>query len=112
MAASSGNPGIAIGNAFGSNIVNIALILGLTSIIRPVMVSSNILKRQLPLLLLVIALTYFCIQDLSLSRFDGGDSFFWLCLINDMDYFSKQTHNKKIPLQMMSKIMMNINTFQ
>ncbi len=71
MAASSGNPGIAIGNAFGSNIVNIALILGLTSIIRPIMVSSNILKKQLPLLLLVIALTYFCIQDLSLSRFDG-----------------------------------------
>ncbi len=71
IAASSGNPGIAIGNAFGSNIVNIALILGVTSLIRPIMVSSNILKKELPLLIIVIALTYFCIQDLSLSRVDG-----------------------------------------
>ncbi|NCB03371.1 MAG: calcium/sodium antiporter [Spirochaetia bacterium] len=71
MAASRGNPGIAIGNAFGSNIVNIALILGITALIKPIMVSSSILKKELPLLVGVIILTYVCIRDLTISRLDG-----------------------------------------
>lgn len=94
MAASSGNPGIAIGNAFGSNIVNIALILGLTSIIKPIMVSSNILKRQLPLLVGVIALTYFCIQDLSLSRLDGAILIFAFVLLMVWTIFQSKHTSK------------------
>ncbi|MFT6317170.1 MAG: cation:H+ antiporter, partial [Candidatus Azotimanducaceae bacterium] len=40
LSASQGNPGLALGNAFGSNITNIALILGLTAIISPIKVAS------------------------------------------------------------------------
>lgn len=94
MAASSGNPGIAIGNAFGSNIVNIALILGLTSIITPIMVSSNILKKQLPLLVVVIAITYFCIRDLSLSRLDGAILIFAFVLFMVWMFFQSK-HTEK-----------------
>ncbi len=44
--ALSGLPGIALGNAYGSNITNIALILGLTAIIKPLSVNSDVLKKS------------------------------------------------------------------
>ena len=56
LAASQGNPGLALGNAYGSNIANIALILGLTSLISPMAVKSGVLRRELPLLTLVTLL--------------------------------------------------------
>jgi len=72
LSASQGNPGLALGNAFGSNITNIALILGLTAVISPINVASSVLKRELPLLTLVTAaaagLLYF---DGRLGRTDG-----------------------------------------
>ena len=56
LAASQGNPGIALGNAYGSNITNIALILGLTAIISPIAVHSQVLRKELPILTAVTAL--------------------------------------------------------
>lgn len=53
MAAMDGNPALALGNAVGSNIVNIALILGVTAIIAPIAVHSSIIRKELPILLLV-----------------------------------------------------------
>lgn len=52
LASSQGNPGLALGNAFGSNITNIALILGITAVLAPIAVSSQVLKREMPILLL------------------------------------------------------------
>ena len=48
LAASQGNPGIGLGNAYGSNIANIALVLGLTALLRPIRVQSQILRKELP----------------------------------------------------------------
>jgi len=48
LAASQGNPGIALGNAYGSNITIIALILGITALIRPIAVHSQVLRQELP----------------------------------------------------------------
>ena len=97
IAAASGNPGIAIGNAFGSNIVNIALILGLTSLIKPIKVSSNILKKELPLLVVVIALMFVCIYDLNLSRLDGYIlSFSFIVLMGWTTFQSKKTKEDSI----------------
>lgn len=56
LAAGQGNPGIALGNAFGSNITNIALILGLTAVISPIAVHSKILRKEMPLLMLMTIL--------------------------------------------------------
>ncbi|NAW80818.1 calcium/sodium antiporter [Vibrio sp. V43_P6S15P86] len=53
MAAMDGNPALALGNAVGSNIVNITLILGVTAIIAPIAVHSSIIRKELPILLLV-----------------------------------------------------------
>lgn len=53
MAAMDGNSPLALGNALGSNIVNITLILGLTAIIAPIAVHSNIIRKELPILLII-----------------------------------------------------------
>ncbi|MGU3812829.1 calcium/sodium antiporter [Vibrio diabolicus] len=53
MAAMEGNSALALGNAIGSNIVNITLILGITAIIAPIAVHSSIIRKELPILLLV-----------------------------------------------------------
>ena len=56
LAAMQGNPGLALGNAYGSNITNIALILGLTALLSPIPVQSGILRKELPVLCIVKAI--------------------------------------------------------
>jgi len=70
-ASLQGNPSLAIGNALGSNIANIGLILGLTAIIYPLRVESATLKREVPILALIMLLTLVLMWDLQFSRFDG-----------------------------------------
>ena len=50
FAAAEGKPELALGNAYGSNITNIALVLGITALLAPIAVHSNILRKELPLL--------------------------------------------------------------
>ncbi|MDY6089817.1 MAG: calcium/sodium antiporter [Bdellovibrionota bacterium] len=64
-------PGIAIGNAYGSNIANIALILGTTALISPVIVNKSILKKELPILTFVTLVSLFLILDKNISRVDS-----------------------------------------
>lgn len=63
LAAWQGNPGIALGNAYGSNIANIALILGLTALISPIAVHSQVLRKELPILGAVTALAAWQLAD-------------------------------------------------
>lgn len=72
LSAMQGNPGLALGNAYGSNIANIALILGVTALINPVQVSSNILRKELPILTLITLISVALLWDLELSLFDAG----------------------------------------
>jgi cation:H+ antiporter len=71
LASINGNAGIALGNAYGSNIANIALILGVTALISPIMVHSTVLRKELPILTLVTLLTVVLIADLDLTRLDA-----------------------------------------
>lgn len=71
LAALQGNPGIALGNAYGSNITNIALILGLTALISPIAVHSQVLRRELPVLAVISLLAVWQLWDRELSRGDG-----------------------------------------
>lgn len=71
LASSQGNPGIALGNAYGSNITNIALILGLTAIISPIAVQSSILKKELPVLLGITLIAAWQLIDGEITRADG-----------------------------------------
>lgn len=71
MAAIHGNPDLALGNALGSNIVNTGLILGLTAIITPILVQSKIVRKEIPLLLLISSALGYFFWDGSLTRFES-----------------------------------------
>ena len=71
MAAFADSPELALGNAYGSNITNIALILGVTALIAPVAVQSKILRRELPVLLGSIVLVTLLSWNHALSRQDA-----------------------------------------
>ncbi len=72
IAAWEGNPAMGIGNVLGSNITNIGLILGLTALIAPMTVHSVTLKREFPVLLLIMILALLLMLDGELGQFDGG----------------------------------------
>ncbi len=76
VAAYRGNAGLAVGNAVGSNIANIGLILGLTAIVYPLKIESEILKREYPLLLLIMISSFIMAADLMYTRSEG-----WIMLI-------------------------------
>jgi len=67
LAAYQGNPGLGLGNAYGSNISNIALILGLTALISPIAVHSQVLRKELPILTAVTAVSAWQLQDGSVT---------------------------------------------
>lgn len=71
FAASQGNPSLALGNAYGSNIANIALILGLTALVSPIWIKRSVLKKEIPLLLLVTAIAAWQLIDKTISRWDA-----------------------------------------
>ena len=71
LAATQGNPGIALGNAYGSNITNIALILGVTALISPIAVHSQVLRKELPILTGVTVLAGWQIWDGYITRIDA-----------------------------------------
>ncbi len=71
FAASGGAPEIALGNALGSNVANIGLILGVTALLTPVLVNRGIVRKELPVLLGVTLLAGALMLDKELSRADA-----------------------------------------
>lgn len=71
MAAADGNPGLALGNGYGSNITNIALIVGLTAVIAPIAVHSQVIRKELPLLVVLTLIAGAQLIDGELTRLDG-----------------------------------------
>ena len=72
LAAWQGKSGIALGNAYGSNITNIALILGVTALISPIAVHSQVLRKELPILTAVTALAAWQLSDGVITRADAA----------------------------------------
>lgn len=71
IAAWNGNPGLAVGNALGSNIANSALVLGAAALVAPLQFSSPALRREFPVLLVIMAAAWWLLSDGELSRADG-----------------------------------------
>lgn len=71
MAAWNGNPHMGMGNALGSNITNIGLVLGTTALIMPLAVRSETLRREFPVLFAIMLLALGLLLDGDLSRLDG-----------------------------------------
>ena len=70
-ASLSGSSDTAVGNALGSNITNIALVLGITAMIKPLLVSSTTVRRELPVMLLITLIAVYFLSDSELTRTEG-----------------------------------------
>lgn len=71
LAALAGSPDIALGNAYGSNIINITLVLGVTALISPIIIRSDVIRYDLMLLIATTALAAIQLADGNLSLIDG-----------------------------------------
>lgn len=71
IATYEGNPSLALGNVLGSNIVNIALILGVTALVAPIAVHSKIVRKELPILILIVLFSGYLLLDNSLTFIEG-----------------------------------------
>lgn len=71
FASIDNTPDLAIGNALGSNIANIALILGVTALLVPLPIASKLLKKEFPILLAATAFVAYCLMDAKLSFTEG-----------------------------------------
>jgi len=71
IASMQGKTNLAIGNAIGSNITNIGLVIGFVALIYPMHIHSKLLKREMPVLLAITVGTIFLLWDLRLSFIDG-----------------------------------------
>ncbi len=72
----NGSPAVALGNAYGSIITNIGLILGITALIKPITVTSTVIKKELPILFIATLISAWMIADNYLSRDNS-----WILLI-------------------------------
>ena len=71
VSAFEGSPDIALGNAYGSNITNVLLILGVAAIVNPIKVDFSVVKKELPFLAGTLILTLFLILDGFISRINA-----------------------------------------
>ena len=71
MASIDGAGNLAIGNAIGSNITNIALVLGITALVAPIPLQKGLLKKELPLLIMITLLAGVVLIDLELNLVDA-----------------------------------------
>ena len=72
IAAINGNANISVGNAIGSNITNMALVLGVSALVAPMDVRGTVLKRELPILVACMLLATVLMLDGYLGRLDGA----------------------------------------
>lgn len=72
LASWQGNPGLAVGNAYGSNITNIGLILGVVALMSPLAVHSQVIRQELPLLGAATLISVWLLFDGVVSRLDAG----------------------------------------
>ena len=70
-ASLEGSGTLAIGNALGSNIANIGLVLGITALVSPLPIQGRMMKKEMPILLLVTVIAGLVIQDLNISLMDS-----------------------------------------
>lgn len=71
MAALAGSGEMGVGNAVGSNITNVTLVLGAAAVAGPLSIHSRLLRREIPILFLAMAVSGFFLWDGNLERFEG-----------------------------------------
>ena len=96
--AMQGNGGIALGNAYGSNIANIGLILGVSALLRPLPMQRRLVFGELSVLVVVTLCCFFWLHDAVLSRGDGiAMLVLFTCLIALALFFSRRDKRRGDP---------------
>lgn len=72
VAAVKGSGGISLGNILGSNVINIALVLGASALIRPVAIKQQVVRIEIPYMVLISVIFWVLCMDGNINRFDGG----------------------------------------
>jgi len=99
VASLQGNPGLAIGNAIGSNITNIALILGTTALLVPLAVDSGTMRREMPILIGTTVFAYLLLSDGKLGFGDGLALLFGLLvMLSWVIYLGLSSRDSKDPM--------------
>lgn len=93
-AALQGSGVLAIGNAIGSNIANMGLVLGVTALIAPLPIQSKMLKKEIPILLLVTVIVGFALQDFNIDMTDALIMF--ICLAITLFWLFNETNDQGI----------------
>ena len=93
---------ISIGNVLGSNIFNIAVILGISSLVRPLHIKYQLVKYDAPIMILVSFLFLFFFRDFQISRFEGAIFFILFVIytianfyVSKKEYFKEKVHEVK-----------------
>lgn len=96
FAALSGEDNLALGNIVGSNICNIALILGISSLVIPLSVTPSTLKKEYPIMMLVMVVFYVISLDGTISQIDGA--ILIVGLISFFAYLIRDTRRQSKPV--------------
>jgi cation:H+ antiporter len=99
LATLRGSADIAVGNIMGSNLANIGLILGATALVRPVFVAERVVRREMPIMILVTLLLGPLLIDRQIGRLDGG--FLVLLLVGYLTFVFYR--GKKVPVALVSE---------
>ena len=97
ISALNNNPGLAIGNAIGSNIANIALILGASALLTPLLISNKIVRHEMPLLLAIMLFSLVLILDLHLGLIDGILLLLAMLAVMGWIVYSGLSHPRDLP---------------
>ena len=95
MAAFDGNPDIAIGNVVGSNILNLALVMGVTALLIPLTVERDLIRLHWPFMFTLSVLAIFFIWDFNLSQVEGGILFALLVVFTFWMIRHTRNHQKR-----------------
>ena len=87
---------IAVGNVVGSNICNIALVLGITSVFRLLSCNRSVIRRDIPIMLSISVYLLLISFDSKLSRFDGATLFCGIILYTCFNYYIAVKESKNI----------------
>ena len=71
IASIDGTPALALGNAYGSNITNIALVLGITAVLAPIAVKSVVIRREMPVLIGITLLSAIFLLDYEITHLEA-----------------------------------------
>lgn len=111
LAALAGSPDLALGNAYGSNIINITLVLGVTALISPIIIRSDVIRYDLMLLIAATALAAIQLGDGNLSSIDGIVLLVTLAAVLIIQIFLSLRGNKdkvELPEELAAKQQVNV----